>query len=298
MLVWADEIGGDAESRTFTPCRSNQDHTYFIQLFGLPRIPGAGRIVQRGTERKNMSDYDRNATARWGSSVARAGTAAEIDQGLRSYMLGIYNHMTLGLAISALVALGIYMIGGPAKALLYQTPLKWVIMLAPLAFVFVLSWRFDRMSYGALLGTFWAFAATMGLSLGSIGFIFKAGSIVTALLATTIAFASLSLYGYTTKRSLSGFGNFLMMGLIGLFVACIVNIFLKSPALHFAISGIGVLIFAGLTAWDTQRLKEEYDYVAHDGELMQKSSVMGALSLYLNFINMFQFILSLTGSRE
>jgi FtsH-binding integral membrane protein len=245
-----------------------------------------------------MSDYDRNATARWGSSVARAGTAAEIDQGLRSYMLGIYNHMTLGLAISALVALGIYMIGGPARTLLYQTPLKWVIMLAPLAFVFVLSWRFDRMSYGALLGTFWAFAATMGLSLGAIGFIFKAGSIVTALLATTIAFASLSLYGYTTKRSLSGFGNFLMMGLIGLFVACIVNIFLKSPALHFAISGIGVLIFAGLTAWDTQRLKEEYDYVAHDGELMQKSSVMGALSLYLNFINMFQFILSLTGSRE
>jgi FtsH-binding integral membrane protein len=245
-----------------------------------------------------MSDYDRNATARWGSSVARAGTAAEIDQGLRSYMLGIYNHMTLGLAISALVALGIYMIGGPARTLLYQTPLKWVIMLAPLAFVFVLSWRFDRMSYGALLGTFWAFAATMGLSLGAIGFIFKAGSIVTALLATTVAFASLSLYGYTTKRSLSGFGNFLMMGLIGLFVACIVNIFLKSPALHFAISGIGVLIFAGLTAWDTQRLKEEYDYVAHDGELMQKSSVMGALSLYLNFINMFQFILSLTGSRE
>jgi len=206
--------------------------------------------------------------------------------------------MTLGLAISALVALGIYMIGGPARTLLYQTPLKWVIMLAPLAFVFVLSWRFDRMSYGALLGTFWAFAATMGLSLGAIGFIFKAGSIVTALLATTVAFASLSLYGYTTKRSLSGFGNFLMMGLIGLFVACIVNIFLKSPALHFAISGIGVLIFAGLTAWDTQRLKEEYDYVAHDGELMQKSSVMGALSLYLNFINMFQMLLSLVGQRN
>lgn len=245
-----------------------------------------------------MSDYDRNASARWGSSVARAGTAAEVDQGLRSYMLGIYNHMTLGLAISALVALGIYMIGGPARALLYQTPLKWVIMLAPLAFVFILSWRFDRMSYSSLLGTFWAFAAVMGLSLGAIGFVFKAGSIITALLATTIAFASLSLYGYTTKRSLSGFGSFLMMGLIGLMVAMIVNIFLKSPALHFAISGIGVLIFAGLTAWDTQRLKEEYDYIAHDGELMAKSSVMGALSLYLNFVNMFQFILSLTGSRE
>ncbi len=244
-----------------------------------------------------MSDFDRNA-ARWGNSVARAGTAAEIDQGLRAYMLGIYNHMTLGLAISGLVAMGIFMIGGPAKAVLYQSPLKWVIMLAPLAFVLVLSWRFERMSYGALLGTFWAFAATMGLSLGSIGFVFKAHSIVTALLATTIAFAALSVYGYTTKRSLSGMGSFLLMGLIGLIVVGIVNIFLQSPALQFAISAIGVLIFAGLTAWDTQRLKEEYDYVSQDGELMKKSSVMGALSLYLNFINMFQFILSLTGSRE
>lgn len=245
-----------------------------------------------------MSDYYRNATARWGSSVARAGTAAEIDQGLRSYMLGIYNHMTLGLAISALVAVGIYMIGGPARALLYQTPLKWVIMLAPLAFVFVLSWRFEKMSYSSLLGTFWAFAAAMGLSLGAIGFVFKAHSIVTALLATTIAFASLSIYGYTTKRSLSGFGSFLIMGLIGLIVAMVVNIFLQSPVLHFAISAIGVLIFAGLTAWDTQRLKEQYDEISYDGALMQKSSVMGALSLYLNFVNMFQFILSLTGSRE
>ena len=245
-----------------------------------------------------MSDYDRNASTPWGNSVARTGTAAEIDAGLRSYMLGIYNHMTLGLAISGLVALGIYMIGGPAKAVLYQSPLKWVILLAPLAFVFVLSWRFEKMSYTALLGTFWAFAAVMGLSLGSIGFIYKTTSIVTALLSTTIAFAGLSLWGYTTKKNLSGFGNFLMMGLIGLIVASLVNIFLKSPALYFAISGLGVLIFAGLTAWDTQRLKEEYDYVSHDGELMQKSSVMGALSLYLNFINMFQFILSLTGSKE
>ena len=245
-----------------------------------------------------MSDFDRNATTPWGSGVARTGTTAEIDQGLRSYMLGIYNHMTLGLAISGLVALGIFMMGPGAKAVLYQSPLRWVIMLAPLAFVFVLSWRFERMSYSALLGTFWAFAAVMGLSLGVIGFVFKAASIVTALLATTVAFAGLSLYGYTTRRSLSGFGSFLVMGLIGLMVAGLVNIFLKSPALHFAISGIGVLIFAGLTAWDTQRLKEEYDYISHDGELLQKSSVMGALSLYLNFVNMFQFILSLTGERE
>ncbi len=245
-----------------------------------------------------MSDFDRNASARWGSGVAQAGTRADIDQGLRSYMLGIYNHMTLGLAISGLVAMGIYMIGGPAKALLYQSPLKWVIMLAPLAFVFVLSWRFEKMSYSSLLGTFWAFAAVMGLSLGSIGFIYKAHSIVTALLATTVAFAGMSLWGYTTKRALSGMGSFLLMGLVGLIVASLVNIFLQSSVMQFAISAIGVLIFAGLTAWDTQRLKEEYDYVSHDGELMQKSSVMGALTLYLNFINMFQFILSLTGSRE
>jgi FtsH-binding integral membrane protein len=171
-------------------------------------------------------------------------------------------------------------------------------MLAPLAFVFVLSWRFEKMSYTALLGTFWAFAAVMGLSMGWIGLVFKVGSIVNALLVTTIAFAGLSLYGYTTKRSLSGMGSFLVMGLIGLIVASIVNIFLQSGILGFAISLIGVLIFAGLTAWDTQRLKEDYEYLSQDGELMQKSSVMGAMSLYLNFINMFQFILALTGSRE
>jgi len=245
-----------------------------------------------------MSDYDRNATARWGSAgVARS---AEYDLGLRSYMLGIYNHMTLALAISALVAVGIFMLGrtSPLVQMLYQTPLRWVIMLAPLAFVFVLSWRFERMNYTSLLGTFWAFAAVMGLSLGWIGMVFQVGSIVNALLVTTIAFAGLSLYGYTTSRSLSGMGSFLIMGLIGLIVAMIVNIFMQSGVLGFAISVIGVLIFAGLTAWDTQRLKNDYDYLSQDGQLMQKASVMGALSLYLNFINMFQFILALTGSRE
>ncbi|MBN9080529.1 MAG: hypothetical protein BGP04_19865 [Rhizobiales bacterium 62-17] len=246
-----------------------------------------------------MSDFDRNATV-WGrTSTARAGTA-EYDLGLRSYMLGIYNHMTLALAISALVATGIFMLGrgSPITQALYGSPLRWVIMLAPLAFVFVLSFRFEKMSYTALLGTFWAFAATMGLSLGSIGLVFKVGSIVQALLVTTIAFGGLSLYGYTTKRSLSGMGSFLIMGLIGLIVASIVNIFLGSGMLSFAISAIGLLIFAGLTAWDTQRLKEDYDYLSQDSQMMAKSSVMGALSLYLNFVNMFQFILSLTGARD
>jgi len=244
-----------------------------------------------------MSDYDRNATARWGSSVARAGTAAEIDQGLRSYMLGIYNHMTLGLAISALVALGIYMIGGPARTLLYQTPLKWVIMLAPLAFVFVLSWRFDRMSYGALLGAFWAFAATMGLSLGAIGFIFKAGSIVTALLATTVAFASLSLYGYTTKRDLTAFGKFLFMGVIGLVLASLVNMFWPSGTMSFIISAAGVLIFSGLIAYDTQKIKEQYAD-AWGSDVAEKVAIFGALSLYLDFVNLFQFLMSFLGQER
>lgn len=246
-----------------------------------------------------MSDYDRNAKPQWGTSVGRA-SATEIDQGLRSYMLGIYNHMTLALAISALVAVGIFMLGrtSPVVQTLYGTGLRWVIILAPLAFVLILSWRFERMSYTALLGTFWAFAAVMGLSLGSIGFIYKMGSIAQALFVTTIAFGGLSIYGYTTKRDLSGMGTFLIMGLIGLIVAMLVNLFLQSSALAFAVSIIGVLIFAGLTAWDTQRLKGDYDYLSHDNTLMQKASVMGALSLYLNFVNMFQFILALTGERE
>jgi FtsH-binding integral membrane protein len=171
-------------------------------------------------------------------------------------------------------------------------------MLAPLAFIFVISFRFERMSYSALLMTFWAFSATMGLSMGSIGLIFKVGSIVQALFATTAAFGALSLYGYTTKRSLSAMGSFLVMGLFGIIIASVLNIFVQSGTLGFAISSVGVLIFAGLTAWDTQRLKEEYDVVSGNSEMAAKASVMGALTLYLNFINMFQFILSLTGSRN
>ncbi|MBL8588844.1 MAG: Bax inhibitor-1/YccA family protein [Methylobacteriaceae bacterium] len=247
-----------------------------------------------------MSDFDRNATA-WNRPAGYARTsAAEYDQGLRSYMLGIYNHMTLGLGITALVAMAIVMMGktSPVVQALYASPLRWVIMLAPLAFVMVLSFRFERMSYTALLGTFWAFAATMGLSMGSIGLVFKAGSIVQALLVTTVAFGGLSLYGYTTKRNLSAMGAFLVMGLIGLVVASLINLFFQSGAMAMVISLVGLVIFAGLTAWDTQRLRQDYDYLSQDRELMAKSSVMGALSLYLNFINMFQMILSLTGARE
>lgn len=246
-----------------------------------------------------MANFDRN-TGLWGAGVARGTEARVYDQGLRAYMLGIYNHMALGLGISGLVALGIFMMGrtSPVVQALYGSPLKWVIMLAPLAFVFFISFRFEKMSYSALLGTFWAFAATMGLSLGSIFFIYKIGSIFQVFFITAAAFGAMSLYGYTTKRALSGMGSFLVMGLFGLMIASLVNLFMQSSALQFAISAIGVLVFAGLTAWDTQRLKEEYEYVASDGTMMAKSSVMGALTLYLNFINMFQMLLSLFGNRE
>jgi len=261
-----------------------------------------------------MSNYDPNAYAQFGSGTARAG-AAEYDMGLRAYMLGIYNHMTLALAISALVALGSFMLSGAPDAssavarmggtnltsfgaAVYGSPLKWVVMLAPLAFIFFLSFRFERMSYGSLLGTFWAFAAVMGLSLGSIFLIYKVGSIVQVFFVTAAAFGGLSLFGYTTKRNLSAMGSFLMMGLIGLVIAGLVNIFLQSSILQFALNVIGVLVFAGLTAWDTQRLKEEYDVVSGDTVMAQKASVMGALTLYLNFINMFQMLLSLFGQRN
>ncbi|MFO1147122.1 MAG: Bax inhibitor-1/YccA family protein [Alsobacter sp.] len=254
-----------------------------------------------------MSQYDRNAYAPFGTSAARSG--AVYDQGLRSYMLGIYNHMTVALAISALVALGAFMIStttGPTGRMaltpigqaLYVSPLKWVIMLAPLAFVFLFSFRFEKMSYQSLMTTFYAFAAVMGLSLGTIFLVYTAASVVQVLLITAASFGALSLFGYTTKRNLSAMGSFLVMGLFGLIIAGLVNIFMQSSALQFAINVLGVGIFAGLTAWDTQKLKEQYDYVSSDSELMAKSSIMGALTLYLDFINMFQFLLSLLGNRN
>ncbi len=245
-----------------------------------------------------MSNFDRNAYSQYGG-VARADGMA-IDQGLRAYMLGIYNHMVLGLAITAVVSLGISMLGrtSPIVQALYGSPLRWLIMLAPLAFVMVLSFRFERMSYTSLLTTFWAFAATMGLSMGWIFFIYPIGSIVQVFFITAASFGALSLYGYTTRRSLSAMGSFMAMGLFGLVIASLVNLFLHSTGLQFALNVIGVIIFAGLTAWDTQRLKDEYSYLAGSGEMIKKASVMGALQLYLNFINMFQMLLSLLGNRE
>jgi len=256
-----------------------------------------------------MADYDRNAYAPYAAGMGRSMSAAQYDAGLRSYMLGIYNHMSIALAISGLVAIGAFMLGTttgvngrlaltPFGQAIWLSPLKWVVMLAPLGFLLLMSVRRERMSYGALLGTFYSFAAIMGLSLSSIFVIYKLGSIAQVFFITAAAFGALSLFGYTTKKDLSAMGKFMLMGLFGLIIAGLVNIFMQSTALQFAINVIGVLVFAGLTAWDTQRLKEEYDVVAGDQALMQKWSLMGALTLYLNFVNMFQMLLQLFGARN
>lgn len=258
-----------------------------------------------------MQPYEQNQTA-YGTGFAR--TEAQVDQGLRAFMLGVYNNMILGLAISALVALGINMaattdasqgvarVGGVYLTefgrLLYGTPLMWVVALAPLAFIFFFSFRMDRMSSASARTAFFAFAAVMGASLSTLLIRYTGGSVVQVFFITAAAFGALSLWGYTTRRSLSGMGSFLIMGLIGLILASIVNIFLASSVMQFAISVIGVLIFAGLTAYDTQKLKEMYLYGNLDGEGTAKASIFGALTLYLDFINMFQFLLALVGNRN
>ncbi len=251
-----------------------------------------------------MSNYDPNAPV-WNAGVARAGSAAEIDQGLRSFMLGVYNHMITGLALSGLVALGTNMLaGGSVKTLtpfgqaLYLSPLKWVVMLAPLAFILFFSFRIDKMSAASARTMFYAFAATMGLSMSSILMVYTGASVVQMFFVTAAAFGGLSLFGYTTKKSLSAMGSFLIMGLIGLVIASVVNLFMQSSMMTMVISAIGVLVFAGLTAWDTQRLKEMYLYSDMGLEEAQKLAINGALSLYLNFVNMFQMLLSLFGNRE
>jgi Integral membrane protein, interacts with FtsH len=259
-----------------------------------------------------MQPYEQNQYA---SGTGFARSAAQVDQGLRAFMLGVYNNMILGLAISALVALGINMLATTSDpsmavarmgsvgltsfgAMLYGSPLKWVVALAPLAFIFLFSFRMDRMSASAARGTFFAFAAVMGASLSTLLIMFTGASVVQVFFITAAAFGALSLWGYTTNRSLSGIGSFLIMGVVGLIIASIVNIFLASSALQFGISVLGVLIFAGLTAYDTQKLKEMYLYGNYDSEAAAKVSVFGALQLYLDFINMFQFLLALVGNRN
>lgn len=252
-----------------------------------------------------MSTYNRNSQTAY--SVAGTHADAAIDQGLRAYMMGVYNYMTFGLALTGFFALGTVFLaveqtaGGLALtslgALLYGSPLKWVVMLAPLGMVLFLSFRIQSMSASAARTTFLVYAAVMGISLSSIFLVYTGGSIARVFFITAAAFGALSLFGYTTKRDLSAWGSFLFMGLIGIIIASLVNIFVESSALQFAVSVIGVLVFAGLTAYDTQQIKEMY-YEGDGHEVATKKSVMGALRLYLDFINMFLMLLHLFGNRE
>lgn len=247
-----------------------------------------------------MADY--NTIRRPATTATRA---AVYDEGLRAYMNRVYGLMTAGMAVSAAVAWGFAeMAGGPGAwtefgRVIYQSPVRWVIMFLPLIMVFAFGAALNRLSTQGATLMFYAFAAAMGASLSSIFLRYTDASIVTTFLATAGGFAALSLYGYTTKRDLSAMGRFLMIGLVGLIIAMLVNMFVGSGAVAFAISTVGVLIFAGLTAYDTQNIKNTYLELANSGsDFLGKSAIMGALTLYLDFLNLFTFLLSFTGQQE
>ncbi|WP_082733669.1 Bax inhibitor-1/YccA family protein [Polycladidibacter hongkongensis] len=251
-----------------------------------------------------MSGFDHNSAQQYG--MAGAGTrAAEFDAGLRAYMLRVYNFMAMGLVITGVVAIAAFNMAVDTSAgqltefgaLLYTSPLKWVVMLAPLGMVFLLSARVHKMSVSGAQTAFWVFAALMGLSLSSIFLVYTGNSIARVFFITAASFGGLSLFGYTTKKDLSAWGSFLFMGLIGIIIASLVNLFLASSAVQFAISVVGVLVFAGLTAYDTQRIKEMYAAV-DSSDVAGKKAIMGALTLYLDFINLFMMLLSLFGNRD
>ncbi len=235
---------------------------------------------------------------------------ADVDEGLRSYMLGVYNYMAGGVALTGIIAYLVFSLAVTvdpttgAKALtafgqaIYTTPLKWVLFFAPLAFVFFFAFKANSMSVGAAQTSFWIYAALVGASLSSILLVFTGSSIANVFFISAATFAGLSIWGYTTKKDISGWGSFLFMGLIGVIIASLVNIFTQSSAMSFAISVIGVLVFAGFTAYDTQRIKDTYFEVAGNAEAAAKASIFGALSLYQDFIGLFVNLLSLMGDRE
>jgi FtsH-binding integral membrane protein len=251
-----------------------------------------------------MADLDRNYAQR--VAVGRAETGV-IDQGLRDYMLRVYNYMAVGVGITGIVAYLTFMFAVQQTDaglqltsfgnLIFSSAFKWVVIFAPLGMVFFISARINSMSVSGAQMAFWAFAALMGLSLGSIFLVYAHESIARVFFITAASFGALSLYGYTTQRDLSGWGSFLFMGLIGIILASLVNLFIGSTAMQFAISVIGVLIFAGLTAYDTQQIKEMY-YAGDDGTVAGRKAVMGALRLYLDFINLFMMLLQLFGDRR
>jgi FtsH-binding integral membrane protein len=253
-----------------------------------------------------MSDFDRNYGTLRGVGTDRA---VAYDMGLRAHMIRVYNYMAIGVALTGLAAWLTYQMAvvtnaagvitglTPFGQTLFGSPLKWVLILAPLGLLFFLSFRIQNLQAATARLLFFIYAGLLGMSLATIFMVYTQASITRVFLISAASFGALSLYGYTTTRSLSGMGSFLVMGLFGLIIASLVNVFLKSSGLDWALSVIGVLIFAGLTAWDTQKIKEMYD-VQDDGTVTGRKAVMGALSLYLDFINMFMMLLPLFGDRR
>jgi FtsH-binding integral membrane protein len=262
-----------------------------LDLLIFERTPRFESRVIRTALEERMSYYDSNARRTSGGMAADA----QIDAGLRVHMQRVYSYMAGGLALTGIVAYAAAVSG------FYQsiagTALIWVVMLAPLGFVLALSFGIRRMSAATATLLFWVYAAVMGLSLGGIFLVYTGTSIARVFFITASTYAAMSLYGYTTKTDLSGFGSFLLMGLIGIVIASLVNIFIGSSALQFAISIIGVVVFVGLTAYDTQRIKEMY-LESDIGEIAGKKAVLGALALYLDFINLFMMLLQLFGQRR
>jgi FtsH-binding integral membrane protein len=244
-----------------------------------------------------MSDFDRNYAAPRGAGLGRA---VAVDAGLRAYMLRVYNYMAIGVALTGFAAMAVYQMVQSNPALqqtLFGGPLYLVLLLAPLGLVFFLSFRIQHLSVGTAQALFFFYAALLGVSLAPIFIVYTHGSIARVFFISAASFGALSLYGYTTQRDLSPFGSFLIMGLFGIILASLVNFFLASSALQFAISVVGVLVFAGLTAWDTQQIKEMYS-VNDDGTIAGRKAIMGALRLYLDFINLFLMLLRLFGDRR
>ena len=246
----------------------------------------------------------------FGTSSAAQAQTKEFDAGLRAYMLNVYNYMASGVLLTGIVALmtsqspamlqALFQLApyGDSFAIVGYTGLGWVALLSPFAFILAMNFGLSKMSSSTLKMVFFAFAATMGLSLSSVMLMYTGDSVVRVFFITSAAFGALSLYGYTTKKSLSGMRTFLMMGLFGIIIASVVNMFMQSSAMHFIISVVGVLVFAGLTAYDTQKIKEMYFQVSHSGELAAKTAIMGATSLYLDFVNLFLMLLRLVGDRR
>src|SRR5580658_4931181 len=285
---------------------SGADAAFTLDSCHVPSAFAEGQTRQRpGQPRGNsMSDLDRNlATARTGYRTDQV----TIDAGLRAHMIRVYNYMTAGVALTGVVAwlafsAAVTQAGGSLELtsfgqLIFQSPLMWVLVLAPLGLVFALSFGINRLSAGTALTLFFVYAGLLGLSLASIFLVYTGGSITRVFFISAATFGALSLWGYTTQRDLTGLGSFMFMGLIGIVIAMLVNMFLQSSGLYWVISVLGVIIFVGLTAYDTQSIKEMYSPM-DDGTIAGRKAVMGALRLYLDFINLFLMLLRLFGDRR